>query len=97
MKRSMRAVCVALALLVPVSALAGEIHIGIKGMVCPFCATGLKKTLGKEKGIQKVTVSLEQRRVTLEVDAAQAPTDERLRELVKDAGYETVSIERGQG
>jgi copper chaperone CopZ len=72
---------------------AKEVHITIKGMVCSFCATGLKKTLGAEKGIQQVDVSLENKRVTLRLDPKAVPTDERLRELVKDAGYDVVSID----
>ncbi|MGQ0504538.1 MAG: heavy-metal-associated domain-containing protein [Myxococcaceae bacterium] len=85
---------VACALMSSAPALAAEVQVTIKGMVCSFCATGLKKTLGAEKGIQAVNVSLEKKRVTLQVDPKHAPSDDRIRELVKDAGYDVVSVER---
>lgn len=69
------------------------IRVTIKGMVCSFCAVGLKKTLGSEKSIHKIHVNLESKKVTLEVDPSAPPTDKRLRELVKDAGYDVLSIE----
>lgn len=69
------------------------IRVTIKGMVCSFCAVGLKKTLGSEKSIQKVDVNLEDKKVTLEVDPHAPPSDKRLRELVKNAGYDVLSIE----
>jgi copper chaperone CopZ len=71
-----------------------QVRVSIKGMVCAFCATGLKRTFSAEKGVQKVVVSLEEKRLTLEVDANAAPTDERIRELVKDAGYDVGTIDR---
>jgi len=71
-----------------------QIQVGIKGMVCAFCATGLRKKLGAEKGVRKVDVSLESRKVTLAVDRDASLSDARIHELVKDAGYDVVSVER---
>jgi copper chaperone CopZ len=70
-----------------------SIRVTIKGMVCSFCAVGLKKTLGSEKNIRKVDVSLEEKKVTLEVNPDSPPSDKRLRELVKNAGYDVLTIE----
>ncbi len=92
----MRRVLLALSLALPLAVQAQSpmaIRVTIKGMVCSFCAVGLKKTLRSEKSIQKVDVSLADKQVTLQVDPSAPPSDKRLRELVKDAGYDVLSIE----
>lgn len=73
---------------------AQSVSVTVKGMVCSFCATGLKKVFSKEPGITAVDVKLEEKKIHLQVKDAQQPNDERLKELVRDAGYEPVEILR---
>lgn len=70
------------------------IRIGVRGMVCGFCATGLKKTFSATKGVTKVEVSLEKKHVTLELAPGATLDDATITEKVKDAGYEVTEISR---
>ena len=76
---------------------AEEITIVVKGMVCSFCAQGIKKTFGKNPSIKKVQVDLDSKLVKLETVTDGVPGDEEIRSLIKDAGYDVLSIERGKG
>lgn len=87
----------ALALLVsPVRAAepAADVQITIRGMVCSFCAQGLQKVFGAEKGIEKVDVSLDDKTISLRLAPGAKYDDAKLTALVNDAGYDVVRIER---
>ena len=83
-----------LALLTPASAWAESVTITVKGMVCSFCAQGIKKTFGKETAVESVKVDLEQKIVSLKFHTGATIADERLKALVSDAGYNVEKIER---
>jgi mercuric ion binding protein len=68
-------------------------QITVKGMVCAFCAQGIRKKFESEKSVQKINVSLEDYRVSLEFHPNQALSDEKITELLKDAGYGVEKIE----
>lgn len=71
-----------------------QILVGVRGMVCAFCASGLKKTFTAQNGIEKVEVSLEKKQLVLQVDSATMLSDQKIRELVRDSGYEVENIQR---
>jgi copper chaperone CopZ len=72
---------------------AHRIVVVIRGMVCSFCAQGLTKTFRAEPGVRGVEVSLEKKTVVLELAAAGAPDEARIRVLVEDSGFDFVRIE----
>ncbi|MCE3009152.1 MAG: heavy-metal-associated domain-containing protein [Proteobacteria bacterium] len=70
-------------------AVAGEeLKVGVKGMVCAFCAQGIEKKFKAEPEIEKVKVSLENKFVLLTFKDGKNLTKEKIKEILKDAGYE---------
>jgi copper chaperone CopZ len=78
----------------PLAAFSEEITVTVKGMVCSFCAQGIKKTFGKIDNVKSVDVDLESKVVKLDVKDGKAMNDDDLKKLIVDAGYEVQSIER---
>lgn len=73
---------------------AQDIHVGVNGMVCDFCAQALKKTFAKKANIPDVDISLEKKLVTLHVPAGQTIDDATITKLITDAGYAVTNIHR---
>lgn len=66
-----------------------ELKVPVKGMVCAFCAQGIEKKFKAESEVEKVKVSLENKYVQLTFrDGKRLPND-KIKEILKDAGYET--------
>lgn len=78
----------------PVVAHAEEVVVTLKGLVCSFCAQGVKKTLSREPGVEKVEVDLDKKVATITTGNEQGLTDAKIRELMTDSGYEVVEIKR---
>ncbi len=73
---------------------ATTVRVSIRGMVCGFCATGLKKTFNAQKGVSRVEVSLEKKEVILHLEPGAKLDDATITEKVKDSGYEVTEISR---
>jgi copper chaperone CopZ len=73
---------------------AEEITISVKGMVCSFCAQGIKKTFLRKDGVEQVDVDLDKKVVTIKTKAGAALSDADVKDSIVDAGYEVVSIDR---
>jgi copper chaperone CopZ len=82
---------------VPLTAAAEEITATVKGMVCSFCAQGIKKTFGKNEHVEKVEVDLDNKLVKLKVKEGHVLTDEVITKAIADAGYDVLKIERESG
>ncbi len=67
-----------------------EIEVGVKGMVCAFCAQGIEKTFLKQAEVSKVEVSLENKYVKLKFKEGKTLSKEKIAEILKEAGYESV-------
>ncbi len=80
--------------LLATSVQAATIHVGVKGLVCAFCATGLEKTFEKEPAIKTVKVDLENKLVTLETKPNQDIDDATITERITDAGFTITDIHR---
>ena len=80
--------------LIPISAFAEEITVTVKGMVCSFCAQGIKKTFGKIDNVKSVNVDLDKKVVKLDVKDGSATNDKEIEKTINDAGYDVVKIER---
>jgi mercuric ion binding protein len=77
-------------------AFAAKINVEVNGVVCAFCAQGIKKQFKKIDAVESIDVSLEEKRVTLETKEGQDVSDEKIKSLINDAGFEVVKIERGK-
>ena len=75
-------------------ALADQITVAVKGMVCSFCAQGIKKTFTRKEGVESVDVDLDKKVVTIMTKQGTNLTDSEVKESIVDAGYEVLSIER---
>ena len=75
-------------------AYAEQIIITVKGMVCSFCAQGIKKTLMRKEGVAQVDVDLDKKLVTITTAQGVTLNDQELTESIVDSGYEVVTIER---
>ena len=96
MKRCLVAFVVACSVMINAARAAGptQITIGVKGMVCSFCAQGIKKTISRHKGVHSVNVDLDKKLVTVFMNGDDEFSDNEIRETIVDSGFEVVSIER---
>jgi mercuric ion binding protein len=67
-----------------------EMKVGVKGMVCAFCAQGIEKKFKAQNEVSKVEVSLANKFVKLTFKDNQSLSKEKITEILKDAGYEAV-------
>lgn len=65
-----------------------ELKVGVKGMVCAFCAQGIEKKFKAQSEVEKVEVSLENKFVKLNFKDGKRLPKEKITEILKDAGYE---------
>lgn len=64
--------------------------IKIKGMTCTGCANSVKNVLEKIPGVDRADVSLEQKQVTIQYDAATTDVNQ-FKNAIEDAGFEIVN------
>jgi copper chaperone CopZ len=76
------------------SAYAETINVGVNGLVCSFCATGLEKTFKKQAAVESVKVDLDTKLVTIHTKKDQTLDDKTLTTLITDAGYSVTNIKR---
>jgi copper chaperone CopZ len=81
-------------ILTPISTLAEDIKITVKGMVCSFCAQGIEKTFKKKPEVSAVKVDLDKFLVEIETAKDTKLSDETITSTITDAGYDVVKIER---
>ncbi len=85
----MKVLIVTLSLVVSSIAFAGqELKVGVKGMVCAFCAQGIEKSFKKQPEIEKIKVSLENKYVLLTFKDGKSMPNEKIAAMLKDAGYD---------
>lgn len=64
-----------------------ELKVTVKGMVCAFCAQGIEKKFMAQPEVAKVEVSLANKYVKLIFKDQQRLTNDKIAELLKDAGF----------
>jgi periplasmic mercuric ion binding protein len=77
----------------PVRAAVQTIKAEVNGMVCAFCAQGIEKKMRSLSQTKDVYVNLKQRIVAVELKDGQSLSQETVRDLVKDAGYDVTKIQ----
>lgn len=73
---------------------ATTIEVAINGMVCSFCAQGVERKLRSLPGAESVQVDLSKRLVSVTLRPGATLTDEQLRNLIRNAGYDVRQIRR---
>ena len=69
--------------------------VHVKGMVCDFCSTGLKKVFKGQPSISKIEMNLDKKVVEIAFKhGAGELADEKIKELITDAGYNVEKISR---
>lgn len=81
-------------LLIPALSFAETIRISVPEMECDHCSGAVEARLKLEKEIEKVETDAKARVVTVVLKDGEKLSDEKLRELVKDAGFSSDKIER---
>lgn len=94
MKRSVGIFLITVGLLAAPGTYATTIEMGVKGLVCAFCAQGIEKKLRKLPATADVVVSLEERLVAVALKDGQDIPDAELRKTLTDAGYTVTIIQR---
>jgi len=90
-----RNIVVALTLLfAPIASYAEEAIVGINGLVCAFCAQGIKRAFGKMDAVESVDVDMEKKTVLLKFRPGQTVADDAIRKVITDTGFDTTGIER---
>lgn len=76
-------------LLISTSSFAGEeMKVGVKGMVCAFCAQGIEKQFKAQKEVESIEVSLQNKFIKIKFKDGKTISNEEITEILKDAGYE---------
>lgn len=73
---------------------ATEVKVKVKGLVCAFCARNIEKSFLKNASVEKVKANLDTKIVTIDLKEGQQISDETVKEIITDAGYNVVKIER---
>lgn len=91
----MKAFLITVTLFASLLAFAGqELKVGVKGMVCAFCAQGIEKSFKKQPEVEKIKVSLENKYVLLTFKDGKSMPHEKIAAILKDAGYESTFEEK---
>ena len=69
------------------------IKTNVNGMVCAFCAQGIEKKMRGLSQTKDVYVNLKQKVVAIELKEGQTISNDTVKSLIKDAGYDVTSIE----
>lgn len=69
------------------------IKANVNGMVCAFCAQGIEKKMRALPETQDVYVNLKQRTVAVELKDGQTLSNNKVKAIIKDAGYDVTTIE----
>jgi copper chaperone CopZ len=75
-------------LIFPVFVFAGEVTVKVPGMVCGFCAQGIEKNLKTDSKVSGVKIDLESKNVKFNVKDGEDLSNDKIRELLKDSGFE---------
>lgn len=90
----MKKILISLLLAFSMTALAKDITVAVKGMVCGFCAQGITKKFKELPSVENVDVSLEKKTVIVKTKSDQDVPDKLIKEILTDSGYNVEEIKR---
>ena len=71
-----------------------DVVVQVNGLVCDFCAQGLKKSFSRTGKVSGVAVDMTAKEVRLKFVAGAGLDDDAIRKIVRDAGYSVAAIRR---
>jgi mercuric ion binding protein len=80
--------------LLPALAQAKLITVQVNGMVCAFCAQGIEKKFKALPEVASIKVSLETKKVEVDTKEGKEITEDQIKKIITESGYEIVKIER---
>lgn len=90
----MKKIMMATMMVFSMSSFAGEVSVKVSGMVCSMCAQGIEKKFSKESSIKNLKVDLDQKLVTINTHEGQDVSDDVIKKLITEAGYNVAEITR---
>jgi periplasmic mercuric ion binding protein len=84
----------ALSILLSASAWGQGAKVKVDGMVCAFCAQGIKKKFAENPAIESTEVDLDKKEVVLAFRPDQKMSDDEIRKAIVAAGYKVNLLER---
>jgi len=75
-------------------AVAESINVSVPEMECESCSNAIQGRLKKEAGVSKVTPDLDARVVKIETDDTVKFTDEQIKKLIKESGFDATDVTR---
>lgn len=73
---------------------ADRIAVKVNGMVCDFCVRSINMMVKREPAVADVAVNLSSKIITISLKQGQTLSDQRIGQLVANAGYTVVSVQR---
>jgi copper chaperone CopZ len=80
--------------LMAASAFAETAKVQVNGMVCAFCAQGIKKKFTENPNVESCEVDLDKKIVEIKMKKDKKVSDEEIKKTIKDAGYAVMRVER---
>jgi copper chaperone CopZ len=77
------------------AAYAETIDVKVNGLVCDFCARTIEKTFMRTGQVEEIEVNLGEGYVKVTTKPGAEISDEKITQLITDAGYDLKSITRG--
>jgi copper chaperone CopZ len=71
-----------------------SIKANVEGMVCDFCAQGIKKLFKKREEVLDINIDLDSGTVLLNLKKGQDISDEELKKIITSNGISVISIDR---
>jgi copper chaperone CopZ len=68
--------------------------VKVNGLICDFCVQALNKTFRKQAAVKDISVDLDAKEIRLAFKPGATLDDATIGRLVRDAGYNVVSIAR---
>jgi mercuric ion binding protein len=92
--KKLKTLLLIVSVLTAIPSFAKDVQVSVNGMVCSFCAQGIKKHFSEDPAVDSVKVSLEKKLVTLSLKDGKDLSDEKITQTLKDAGYSVQKITR---
>lgn len=70
------------------------ITVDVNGLVCEFCASTIEKTFKKKNEVESIKVDLDTKKVTINFKENQSLSDEEIKEIILNNGYNVDKINR---
>ncbi len=82
------------ALVTSLSAFAETANVKVNGMVCSFCAQGIKKKFSSHECVEAVDVDLDKKNVKVVIKKDKKLPDSEIKKMITESGYVVEKIER---